>query len=128
MRLSDHQAEFTQDLAHLIRFTAASGRYRVRLSYAERSLEEQERLHRENPRGAAPAGKSQHNSRLAADLILDRLVDGRWEWQSSTAAYQAMGVQWETMSIFNRWGGRFSDGNHFERLTSPRREPDVLIA
>lgn len=128
MRLSDHQAQFTTDLAHLIRMVPSlMPGYRVRLSYAERSLEEQARLHELNPSGAAAAGHSQHNLRLAADLILDKRTDEGWEYQRMTATYAPLGHQWERLSIWNRWGGRYSDGNHFERMETIRDEP-VLIA
>jgi hypothetical protein len=128
VRLSDHQAQFTQDLANLIRMAPSiMPGYRVRLSYAERSMEEQERLHAANPRGAAPAGRSQHNVRLAADLILDkRGEDGRWVYQTDTRDYAPLGHQWERMSIWNRWGGRFNDGNHFERREITRDEPSLI--
>ena len=128
MKLSDHQAQFTSDLAALIRMAPnIMPNYRVRLSYAERSYAEQARLHKENPNGAVPAGHSQHNKRLAADLILDKRTEEGWDYQTASEAYAPLGHQWERMSIWNRWGGRYRDGNHFERLQTIRDEP-VLIA
>jgi len=129
MRLSDHQAAFTQDVAALIRMAPhIMPNHRVRLSYAERSIEEQARLHDKNPHGAAPPGKSQHNSRLAVDLILDRRTETGWQWLSKSSHYLKLGQQWEMLSLWNRWGGRYSDGNHFERLTRLRPDTDILEA
>src|SRR5574337_194561 len=53
--------------------------------------------------------QSLHTSRLAIDLNL--YIDG--VYQTNTAAYEPLGVYWE--SIGGSWGGRFSkpDGNHF---------------
>ena len=63
----------------------------------------------------AQAGKgirnSKHCRRLACDLNL--FVNG--VYQTDTAAYQALGEQWEALGGI--WGGRWThrpDGNHFE--------------
>ena len=56
---------------------------------------------------------SWHLESLAMDLILD--ING--QWQSDSEAYRPLGIYWESLSPYNRWGGRFGDGNHFERRT-----------
>ena len=52
---------------------------------------------------------SLHTQRLAVDLNL--FIDG--ELQTTTSAYEDLGIKWESMG--GCWGGRFAkpDGNHF---------------
>lgn len=53
--------------------------------------------------------KSAHKVRLAIDLNLFR--DGEFlEW---TEAHRPLGEWWEQQHALARWGGRFSDGNHY---------------
>jgi hypothetical protein len=59
---------------------------------------------------------SRHHARQAIDLNL--FVDG--QYLASTLAHAEMGYYWESLDEHNRWGGRYDDGNHYERLDSPR--------
>jgi hypothetical protein len=64
-------------------------------------------------RRVGPAGRemSVHRDRLAVDLNL--FIGGKW--QQDTAAYESLGIFWESLHPDCKWGGRFSrpDGNHF---------------
>lgn len=53
--------------------------------------------------------KSGHKNRLAQDfnLFINNV------FQQDTNAFEPLGVFWESLSSDARWGGRFSDGNHF---------------
>ncbi len=44
------------------------------------------------------------------------------KYQRKTAAYKPLGDYWESLDPLNRWGGRFDDGNHFERNLRPWRD------
>ena len=126
MRLSDHQAAFTADVARLIRMVRMMHRdYRVRLDYAKRSVEEQQRLIDAGISTISRAENSQHVKGLAVDLILDAKENNGWEWVQDGDKYRFLGARWEAMSLWNRWGGRWGDGNHFERLERVRDEPPV---
>lgn len=116
---ADAQAEFTLDVADLIHWVRNSKPgWRVRLREVYRPVEMQA-IYVE--RGASSTMHSNHLSSRAMDLILD--IDE--VWQPQTEAYAELGFQWERMSLFNRWGGRWSDGNHFERRLHIRTEPDL---
>jgi hypothetical protein len=52
---------------------------------------------------------SLHHSGLAADLILYK--NGTYLFK--TEDYRELGEHWETIHNHCKWGGRFSDGNHF---------------
>jgi hypothetical protein len=54
---------------------------------------------------------SLHCKRLAIDLNL--FADG--QYMTSDAAHKPFGEWWESLSPFNRWGGRWGDGNHYEQ-------------
>lgn len=126
MRLSDHQAGFTEDIARLIRLVPyLMPNHRVRLRDVQRSEEEQQRL---VDAGISPTMNSQHVKSMAADMVLDRKSEAGWEYLRDTRDYQRLGVKWEAMSLFNRWGGRYHDGNHFERLEHPRDDQPPLYA
>ena len=53
--------------------------------------------------------RSAHKVRLAVDILLNK--DG--EWLQLTEDYRPLGEWWEKQHQLARWGGRFSDGNHF---------------
>ena len=53
-----------------------------------------------------------HSKRLADDYCL--FING--VYQKSTESYKPLGDYWESLNPLNRWGGRYSDGNHFERV------------
>lgn len=53
--------------------------------------------------------KSGHKQRLAIDLNLFRggvFLEG-------TEAHRSLGEWWESLGHDHKWGGRFSDGNHY---------------
>lgn len=52
---------------------------------------------------------SLHYKGLAKDINLYR----NGEYMTATEDYRALGEKWETMHPLARWGGSFSDGNHF---------------
>lgn len=124
MRLSDHQAEFAADVARLIRMVDLSyPRLRLRLGHAYRSIEEQQRLMDAGISKVRKPESSKHTQRLAVDLILDKLDGtGIWVYQTKSDEYKVLGDMWEAFSKHNRWGGRWQDGNHFERLEHQRLE------
>lgn len=47
----------------------------------------------------------------APRLDLHLFRDGKW--LSSTEDHRALGEWWEQQHELCRWGGRFSDGNHY---------------
>ena len=56
--------------------------------------------------------RSNHKRRLAMDFNL--FIDGKY--QTTSEAYKELGEYWESLHELCRWGGRFSDGNHFSLL------------
>lgn len=118
MKLSDHQAAFTADAARLIMYANAQPGHRVRLREVTRPGLLQ-RLYVKL--GKSWTMNSWHLESLAFDLLLD--IYGKW--QKETEAYRVLGVFWEDLSAYNRWGGRFEDGNHFERRTILREDPPL---
>lgn len=70
-----------------------------------------------DPRVFGPVGTQQgyghrssaHKVKLAIDLNLFR----EGVFQSATADHTPLGEWWEAQHEFARWGGRFSDGNHY---------------
>ena len=122
MRLSDHQALFTSDTAQLIEYANSLPGCRVRLREVSRPSILQKLYIK---LGKSWTMNSWHMDSLAVDMILD--ING--QWQSDTESYRKLGIFWESLSSYNRWGGRFSDGNHFERRTFIRElEPLELVA
>lgn len=118
--LADHQAKFTEHVADLILWVSNSKPgWRVRLREVQRRPEMQQ-IYLDMGRSWTP--NSWHLKSLAVDLMLD--ING--EWQAASEPYAELGYQWEKMSLFNRWGGRWADGNHFERRTFIRSEPDLV--
>lgn len=53
--------------------------------------------------------RSAHKQRLAIDLNLFK--DGKF--LESSEAHKPLGEWWEALDPDCRWGGRFSDGNHY---------------
>ena len=121
MRLSDHQAAFTQDIAKLIRAVPmVFPGYRVRFLEVARTVERQRELVSRGRSWVGNAVTAPHVERRAADLALDKATEFGWLWQTHSEDYRELGEMWESLDPHNRWGGRFSDGNHFERMKSPR--------
>ena len=127
MSLKAMQTAFTEDLARLIVWANEQPGYSVRIDQVKRTIDQQilyyfgvtvNVLRGEFPilaegrkRSNALGWSSPHVERRAGDLLLD--VDGKY--QMKTEAYAALGEYWESLHPNNVWGGRFKDGNHFER-------------
>lgn len=117
MRLSDHQAAFSADLAYIVAW-APNGVPGARIRVLEVKRHEiMQRIY--VMAGRSGTMDSFHLEATAADIALD--IDG--EYQTQTEAYRPIGARWEALSVYNRWGGRFGDGNHLERMRRPREEP-----
>lgn len=105
MTLRQARCRFTRSVAKLIGMAEAMG--------FECALDEGTvHLTPKNPTGNHRKG-SVHYSGLALDLLLYK--DG--VYLESTEAYTELGEYWESLGVEQdlplRWGGRFSDGNHF---------------
>jgi len=119
MKLSDHQAAFSADLAYMVAWVP-NGLPGARIRILEVLRHEiMQRVY--VLAGRSQTLKSYHLEATAVDLALD--IDG--VYQTSTEAYRPVGEKWESLSKYNRWGGRFGDGNHLERMRQPRAEPTL---
>lgn len=114
LTLSEKQRLFTRMVGSLIRWT-----YRQPEGYELTFGEALRTQAQANANAASGAGirNSLHLIRLAVDLNL--FIKG--EYQTDSAAYEPLGVYWE--SLGGSWGGRFSrpDGNHFSVEWEGRR-------
>lgn len=106
MDMSKRQKIFAINVSHLIQKIFLDG-YSCTLGETYRPRETA-KLYAKEGRGIS---KSQHCSRLAIDINLFSPSD---EYENKTEAYSHFGEYWEGLHPDNRWGGRFSDGNHFE--------------
>ena len=61
---------------------------------------------------------SLHYAKCAGDLNLFK--DG--EYLTDTESHRFLGEFWESLNPENRWGGRYSDGNHYERVPGGWRD------
>jgi len=116
MSLNNEQWRFLQDLAKLIIFAEQKG---FTLSGGElyRTVEQQKIYFTS---GKSKTMDSQHLKRLAIDLNV--FVNGQLTYDWTTI--KPLGDYWESLSVFNRWGGDFNrdgmengfiDSPHFER-------------
>jgi hypothetical protein len=109
MKLSEHQQAFARDIAMLILLAEKKG-YRVTFGDAFRDP----RVHGEygvKKDGSYATANSEHKRRLAVDLNLFR--DG--EYLGNTDDHAELGAIWEALDEHNEWGGRWEDGNHYQR-------------
>ena len=104
MTLREKQSLFVQLVAQLILEATMRG-YALTFGEAYRTPE-QAALNAKKGTGIA---NSLHTSRLAIDLNLFK--DGKF--LSATEAHRPLGEWWEQQHELCRWGGRFSDGNHY---------------
>ena len=112
MTLGDKQRQFVRDVADLITHAYGLG-FEMTFGDAYRSPEQA----LANAAAGTGISKSLHTQRLAIDLNL--FVSG--VYQTDSAAYEPVGVFWESIRPGNAWGGRFNDkdgkpkpdGNHF---------------
>lgn len=104
LTLGQKQRKFVTMVAKLIEFAYANG-FELTFGEAYRTPE-QAAL---NAKTGAGISNSLHTQRLAIDL--NAFKNGTY--LTDSAAYQPLGIYWE--SIGGSWGGRFAkpDGNHF---------------
>ena len=107
MTLRQHQSLFMKDTIMLMNYAYSLG-YDLTYGEVNRDSRWQKMLIR---LGLSWTMNSQHLKRLAIDLNL--FIDGKY--QSSSEAHYKLGKYWESLSPYNVWGGRFHDGNHYER-------------
>jgi len=114
MTLRQKQTEFVKDVQKLLRYAFAQG-YDVTFGEVYRSQPMQKWY---VDHGLSWTMKSQHGKKLAIDLNLFK--DG--QYLSKSYQHKKLGKYWESLSPWNVWGGRFNDGNHYERRHDfPRR-------
>lgn len=113
MTLREARAEFTRLIPRLIDKA-------FELGFEAGIDEATERLTVKDPTSDHMVG-SLHHLGLALDLILWK----NGEWQDKSEQYTELGLFWESLHPLCKWGGRFSDGNHFSfappELVGPRR-------
>ena len=104
LNLRQKQSLFALLVAELIMFAYSRG-YEMTLGEAWRSEQEATRL------ALAGGGirRSLHQDRLAVDLNLFH----KGIWLRGTSDHAPFGQWWEQRHPLCRWGGRFSDGNHY---------------
>lgn len=107
-KLTDRQFEFTKDVVKLLDYTFNRGYY-CSIGEVYRPPETA-KIYAEKGIGIA---NSQHCSRLAIDI---QLFSPEKIYLTLTSQYKFIGEFWEKLNPKNRWGGRFNDGNHFERI------------
>jgi hypothetical protein len=103
-RLLESQMEFARAVAKLLKHVGGLTTAAVTLGDAYR-----------DPRCPYGSKNSKHHRRLALDLNLFLLTDGKWEYQTGSHAHEiVLGKYWE--SLGGIWGGRWDppDGNHYE--------------
>lgn len=122
MKLSEKQQLFVINVADLIRTLYDRG-YNVTFGDAYRDPRV---FGKWGEKKYYSAAESNHKRRLAVDLNLFK--DGRY--LTATKDYLEAGKIWEMQgqTLYNhrlplRWGGRFSDGNHFEWADGWRWRP-----
>ena len=106
MSLSNNQKLFARDIAKLILYVIDQG-YTCTLGEAYRTPE-QAAIYAQEGKGIKD---SLHCKRLAIDINLFKGDD----YLTASKDYAFLGEYWESLDPQNRWGGRFKDGNHFER-------------
>jgi hypothetical protein len=102
----DKQAIFSGYLARLITFINSVNGYRCIVGEVERPHVLQEIYIKS---GASKKKVSFHEYRLAADLKIYKLIDGKWTYLDKTTDYLFAGLFWESLDPECVWGGRFGD-------------------
>jgi len=106
MKIRKAQDEFGKFLPILMQFIHSSN-YTYSLGDARARPEDERHIKNSN-----------HYSGLAIDLNLFK----NGIWLKNTEDHAEFGKFWESLHPNCRWGGRWSDGNHYEFLTEPRKE------
>ncbi len=104
MTLREQQSLFVSLIPKLIDFAYSNG-YELTFGEAERSPEEALRL--------SKLGKGIVNSLHILSLAIDFNLFKDGIYLSSTADHKPLGDYWKTLHPLCRWGGDFSDGNHY---------------
>ncbi len=113
---SDEQWEFLKDYALLIQYAEDSG-YKLTAGELYRTMYQQRKYVRD---GLSWTYNSYHLKRKAGDFNL--FINGKYITHKE--AYKPLGIYWESLSPKNRWGGRFNDSPHMERMDRERTEKE----
>lgn len=105
-KLLSRQFAFSQDVSSLIAYIFAAG-YTCSLGEVYRPPETAEIY--------AKKGTGIRNSKHCMRLAIDINIFCKDKYLTKTSEYKFAGDFWESLDDKNKWGGRFSDGNHFER-------------
>lgn len=107
MTLREARVAFTKCIALLIQHAFVRG-YEIAIDEAT------EHITAKDPTSDHRRG-SCHHIGLAVDMLLYQDVDqdGDMDYLVTTPAYSELGQYWESLHPLARWGGHFSDGNHF---------------
>lgn len=110
MKLSDHQALFSQHFALLVLFANSKPEWKFKMLEVLRTQYQQDEYLRT---GRTKVKRSDHQDGLAGDGAF--FIDGRY--QQSSEAYRVLGEFWKSLDPeHNYWGGDWGwDGNHFGR-------------
>lgn len=115
MKLSQIQQLFARDVVRLLQYMEEKG---YGFTFAETyRTPEQAKLNAQQGKGIE---HSLHCDRLAIDI---NLFDPHGTYIEGAKAHEQFGLYWESLSPFNRWGGKFKDkngnafpdANHYER-------------
>jgi len=104
--LRQKQSEFALNVVKLLKFMDDRG-YEFTLGEVYRPSYVQRFLIKI---GKSWTKNSQHSLKLAIDVNLFK----NGKYLSSSSAHHECGKYWESLSLYNVWGGRFRDGNHYE--------------
>ena len=114
MTLSQIQREFSRDIVTLKTHMLEKG-----YEFTDGDAFRDERIHgKYGEKKSYSAANSQHKLRLANDINL--FLNDRY--LKETEDHHYFGAYWESIRPENRWGGRFNDGNHYER-----RQHETLV-
>ncbi|WP_115586218.1 M15 family metallopeptidase [Candidatus Chromulinivorax destructor] len=107
--LQESQQKFAKDVVSLLSYMLEK-KYNFTFGETMRTKEQAE-LYAQQGKGIK---NSLHCKRLAIDI---NLFNPQGEFLSKSEDHTLFGEYWESLSPFNRWGGRFIrvDGNHYER-------------
>ena len=115
MSLVVEQAEFMKHVSIIIAYAFRNG---IALTGGELfRTNEQQQIHLRN--GKSKTKYSRHQDRLAIDFNF--FINGELTYKHPLITQ--MGEYWESLSVYNRWGGNFKtfkDTPHFERRRTRR--------
>jgi hypothetical protein len=115
MSLINQQSIFLADVCRLITFIKDKG-FLVTGGELYRTVEQQ-KIYEDT--GKAKKGCfNTHGLRLAIDLNIFKLVEGKWVLTYNKKDLQEIGDYWQSLDPINQWGGNWKsivDTPHFER-------------